>query len=414
MNTDANPPVNSDVNGPEPPRDEIDLAEWLGPAEASALDPADQADLEVAVEAALAGGREVMRRYEPGESMAVTEKSPGNPVTEADRASDRAITGVLEARRPGEPVLSEEGSRPEGLERAGGGAGEGASGHLWVVDPLDGTKEFLAGNGEFAVMVGLAVEGRARLGVVYRPDPGVLYLGTSAGGAWRAELLPAARRRQRRERESAGGDEGDEGEREVPPAVDERMRSTLERGESRPGRGTDRPAARRGEGADAEDPASGEDAGEGDEDTAREGPEVTSLADFGPPTGFSVDAPREGPIRVLHSRSHTPEGLDRLRDALGEVELLPHGSAGLKGARVASDRGDLYVHPVPYMMEWDTCAPEAVLRGAGARVGDCRGEELRYGKPDPSQPHGLFAARPEVWDRVADVVRELAPRGEGD
>ncbi len=390
------------------PDESLDLAAWLGPAEASALDPADQADLEVAVEAVLAGGRAVMRRYRPEESMDVTEKSSGDPVTEADRAADRAIGAVLEARRPGEPVLSEEGPAPEGLERAGGGAGVGAAGHLWVVDPLDGTKEFLAGNGEFAVMVGLAVEGRARLGAVYRPDPGVLYLGTAAGGAWRGELEPADRRRSRRATDG-GEDGGDADADDAPPAVDERMRSTLERDRGRAGRGSDRPAARRGEGADAEDPSS-EDAGEGDEETAREGPEVTSLADFGPPTGFSVAAPREGPVRVLHSRSHAPEGLERLAEALGgEVELLPHGSAGLKGARLASDRGDLYVHPVPYMMEWDTCAPEAVLRGAGARVGDCRGRELRYGKEDPSQPHGLFAARPDVWDRVEDVVRELAP-----
>lgn len=385
---------------------EIDLAAWLGPAEASALDPADQADLEVAVEAALAGGREIMRRYDPEASLEVTEKSPGNPVTEADRAADRAIAAVLEARRPGEPVLSEEGAAPEGLERTGDGDRAGAAGHLWVVDPLDGTKEFLAANGEFAVMVGLAVEGRARLGVVYRPDPGVLYVGSSAGGAWRGELLPADRRRARREREDADGD-AEDGDGN-PPAVDERMRSTLERGGGRPGRGTDRPAVRRGEGADAEDP-SADDGAEGDEETAREGPEVFSLEDFGPPASFSVAAPREGPVRVLHSRSHTPEGLDRLEEALGETKLLPHGSAGLKGARVASDRGDLYVHPVPYMLEWDTCAPEAVLRGAGARVGDCRGRELRYGKEDPGQPHGFFAARPDVWERVADVVRELSP-----
>ncbi len=388
---------------------DIDLETWLGPAEASALDPADQADLEVAVEAALAGGREIMRRYRPGENLDVVEKSPGDPVTEADRAADRAITAVLEARRPGEPVLSEEGAAPEGLERAGGGVEAGAAGHLWVVDPLDGTKEFLAANGEFAVMVGLAVEGRARLGAVYRPDPGVLYVGSSAGGAWRGELLPPAERRARREADAGDADgEGDDAG-DARPAVDERMRSTMARGRERPGRDADRPAARRGEGADAEDPSSGDDAGEGDEETAREGPEVTSLADFGPPDSFSVASPREGPVRVLHSRSHTPEGLERLAEALGEVELLPHGSAGLKGARVASDEGDLYVHPVPYMMEWDTCAPEAVLRGAGARVGDCRGEELRYGKEDPGQPHGLFAARPDVWERVAELVEELSP-----
>lgn len=387
---------------PADARDEPGLRDWLGPGEASHLSQADLADLEVAVEAVLAGGREVMRRYRGRGAMEVDEKAPDDPVTEADREADRAIVRALDRLRPGEPVRSEEA----GLSAPGFGpdAWGPDEGHLWVVDPLDGTKEFLARNGEFAVMVGLAVAGRARLGALYRPDPGVLFLGTTAGGAWRAELKDEeTRRRERAERRGDGSDEG-EGEDggASAEAVDERLRRlgrrTGERGG--PDRGVPDPIEERG-GPDAED-------GDGDEED--EGvPEVRGLADFREPVPLSLASSRHAPLRIVHSRSHRPEGLDTLAAALGETELLPSGSSGLKCALVAAGEADLYVHPVPYLKEWDTCAPEAVLRGAGGRITDCRGEPLLYGKDDPAQTGGLFAARPDVWEDASDAVRRLAP-----
>lgn len=370
------------------PDDAPDLRDWLGPAEASMLDEADLADLEVAVEAVLAGAREVMRRYRGREPMEVEEKGPDDPVTEADRAADRAIARVITGRRPGEALLSEEE------------AGEGVPsevGHLWVVDPLDGTKEFLARNGEFAVMVGLAVEGSARLGAVYRPDPGVLYLGSSAGGAWAGKL-----KEDRRVEASRGGAESDtagEGGRASGESSFHRWK------EGSGGEESASEAAGPGRGAGGE-PRPDEDEGDDDEDAA---PEVRSLADFRDPIQLSVLDGREGPVRLLHSRSHRPEGLERLAEVLGRVDLVPLGSAGLKCSGVAAGAGDLYVHPVPYMKEWDTCAPEAVLRGAGGRVSDCRGEPLRYGKDDPAQEAGIFAGRPDAWERAREVVAELAP-----
>lgn len=331
-----------------------DLRTWLGAGEASVLDEADLADLAVAVEAALAGGREVMRRYRSEEPAEVDEKGPDDPVTEADREADRAIRRVLERRRPGERIRSEEGPAPGGdLDR----------GHLWIADPLDGTKEFLARNGEFAVMVGLAVEGRARLGVVYRPDPGVLYLGCTDGGAWRAEA-----EEERDTGESRAVDEVPEGEAEAP-----------------------------GPGAEAEAPRT--HGGEGAE----------GLESFGAPLPLTVEGLAPPGVRLVHSRSHTPEGLDRLAGVVDRLVSVPLGSAGLKAAAVAEGRAELYVHPVPYMQEWDTCAPEAVARGAGSRFTDCRGEPMTYGREDPAQTGGVFVARPDVWERVREVVASLAP-----
>lgn len=385
---------------PTDARDDVSLRDWLGPGDVSGLSQADVADLEVAVEAVLAGGREVMRRYRGRDAMEVEEKAPDDPVTEADREADRAIVRALDRLRPGEPVRSEEA----GLSAAGFGPGDWGpdEGHLWVVDPLDGTKEFLAQNGEFAVMVGLAVAGRARLGALYRPDPGVLFLGTTAGGAWRADLKDEeTRRRERAERRGDGPSEAEDDGAST-EAVDERIRrlgrETGERGG--PDRGVPDPVEERG----------GPDDGGGDGDDGDESvPEVRGLADFREPHPLSLASARHRPLRIVHSRSHRPEGLETLADALGTTELLPSGSSGLKCALVAAGEADLYVHPVPYLKEWDTCAPEAVLRGAGGRVTDCRGEPLVYGKEDPAQTGGLFAARPDVWEDAADAVRRLAP-----
>ena len=79
----------------------------------------------------------------------------------------------------------------------------------------------------------------------------------------------------------------------------------------------------------------------------------------------------------------------------------------MKCARIAEGQRDLYVHPVPYMKEWDTCAPEVVLREAGGFVSDARGEPLRYNKPDPAQPHGIVACAPGVADVVVPTIRAL-------
>ena len=75
---------------------------------------------------------------------------------------------------------------------------------------------------------------------------------------------------------------------------------------------------------------------------------------------------------------------------------------------VAAGTADLYVHPVPYLKEWDTCAPEAMLRAAGGRVTDCGGAPLRYGKDHPGQPGGILAAGPAAWESVLPIVREIA------
>ena len=120
-----------------------------------------------------------------------------------------------------------------------------------------------------------------------------------------------------------------------------------------------------------------------------------------------VGQPAGDRVRLVRSRSHPDERLQAIEAALPSVEVIPSGSVGVKCARIAERVADLYVHPVPYLKEWDTCAPEAVLRGAGGRVTDCGGGELRYGKPDPRQPSGILAGDPSSWASALPLVREL-------
>jgi 3'(2'), 5'-bisphosphate nucleotidase len=131
--------------------------------------------LEIALRAAVAGGEAAMRVY--ADPFEVTQKSDATPVTEADLASERVIVAMLREAFPDIPVVSEE-TVPEA-----GFASPAA--RFWLVDPLDGTKEFVAKNGEFAVLIGLIEDGRPVLGVVHGPAVGLTYIANGPGTAMR-------------------------------------------------------------------------------------------------------------------------------------------------------------------------------------------------------------------------------------
>lgn len=232
-------------------------------------------------------------------------KSGGSPVTEADHAANGVIVPGLREAFPGDAILSEESRDDRSRLDAH---------RVWIVDPLDGTKEFLAENGEFSIMIGLVEDGEPVLGVVYRPEGDVLYRAASGTGAW-AERGGSG---QRLEPDSAGSS-----------------------------------------------------------------------------------------LRMVGSRSHSDPLIESMRDALGIEDVQPSGSVGIKCALIAEGRRDLYVHPVPYLKEWDTCAPEVILREAGGEVTDCLGNRLRYNKEDTRQPHGILATAPGVHGQVLRTVRPL-------
>ena len=118
-------------------------------------------------------GRATMQFY--GLTQA-TEKADGSPVTAADQAAEDIILPALRHLTPDIPVVSEE-EASKGLSPDVTGA------RFWLVDPLDGTKEFLSGNGEFTVNIALIEDGAPVLGVVVVPALGETYAGAEPGSA---------------------------------------------------------------------------------------------------------------------------------------------------------------------------------------------------------------------------------------
>ncbi len=118
-------------------------------------------------------GQETLRFY--GVTEAAT-KADGSPVTAADQAAEDVILPALRALTPNIPVVSEE-------EASKGLSPEVTGDRFWLVDPLDGTKEFLSGNGEFTVNIALIDHGVPVLGVVVVPALGETYAGGAPGSA---------------------------------------------------------------------------------------------------------------------------------------------------------------------------------------------------------------------------------------
>lgn len=260
---------------------------------------------------ARAAGAAAMAHYGRAASVA---KADSSPVTDADYASNAVLVDGIRRLCPGDAILSEESQdSPDRL----------VARRVWIVDPLDGTREFLAQNGEFSVMLGLVEDGEPVVGIVYLPAGDVLYSAWSGGGAW------------------------------------------VERGDRR--------------------------------------------------VALQREAMDGGSLRLVGSRSHADPLLTRMQAALGITDVLPCGSVGVKCGRIAEGSRDVYLHPVPYLKEWDTCAPEAILRAAGGEITDCRGDRLRYNKANPTQPHGIVACAPGALERVLMAIVPIyeASRAEG-
>lgn len=128
--------------------------------------------LTIAIKSAILGGKEILEVY--SQDFDVEFKADNSPLTLADRKAHSAISSMLNTT--GLPVLSEEGSHlPFEVRKEWK--------QYWLVDPLDGTKEFVKRNGEFTVNIALIVDHKAEIGVIYVPVTGVLYFGSNATGA---------------------------------------------------------------------------------------------------------------------------------------------------------------------------------------------------------------------------------------
>ncbi|HTW71934.1 MAG TPA: 3'(2'),5'-bisphosphate nucleotidase CysQ [Acetobacteraceae bacterium] len=225
----------------------------------------------------------------------VRRKEDRSPVTAADEAAEAIIVAGLRSATPDIPVIAEE---------------EVAAGHVtaptaefWLVDPLDGTREFTTGSDQFTVNIGLVRDGRVVLGVVGVPASGEMFSGIVGQGAWKRTAAGQAAISAR-----------------LPPAEGLTVVASSHHG-----------------------------------DTAR------------------LDA-------FLHGR---------------QVARMMNFGSSLKFCRLAEGVADLYPR-FGRTMEWDTCAPQAVLESAGGAVCTLDGAPLRYGKPGWENPHFVCRGKPEL------------------
>src|SRR5579862_5836835 len=143
--------------------------------------------LNVMIKAAQKAGRTLKRDFGEVEHLQVSLKGPANYVSAADRRAEEILCEELAAARPGYGFVGEEGGRREGSDLT----------HTWIVDPLDGTSNFLHGIPHFAISIGLEREGTIVAGVVYNPVNDELFVAERGKGAFlnNQRLRVAARQR---------------------------------------------------------------------------------------------------------------------------------------------------------------------------------------------------------------------------
>ena len=234
-----------------------------------------------------------------GQQFEVTNKADESPLTLADMRSHEIIVRGLKQLTPDIPVLSEEASDVPYEERS-------RWTKYWLVDPLDGTREFVSRNGEFTVNIALIQGHDPVLGVVHVPVQDTLYYGARDAGAFRVV---------------------------------------------------------------------------GREQAVR----------------LNVRQPAASPLRIVGSRSHRDNVLDKMLPKLEPYELVPVGSS-IKFCLVAEGSADLYPRFGP-TSEWDTAAAQAVVEAAGGSVIQTDGSRLRYNtKAELLNPHFLvYGDRSRDW-----------------
>jgi len=126
--------------------------------------------LDQLIELTRRAGAEVLQYYK--ENYSIEEKNDQSPVTEADYASEEILIDGLKTTEPG--IIAEEAGLIQGK----------SENRYWIVDPLDGTQDFIDKTGEFSIMVGLLEEGKPRLGVVFAPAMEKLWYAAEGGGAY--------------------------------------------------------------------------------------------------------------------------------------------------------------------------------------------------------------------------------------
>lgn len=140
----------------------------------------DQNLLEQVIEISIEAGKAILEVYDRSDEIEHSAKADSSPVTEADLAAHKIMHPSLEAIDEHVPVLSEEASLPPFDQRS-------QWERYWIIDPLDGTKEFIKKNGEFTVNIALVENGVPILGVVHVPVLNITYSGIAGKGAFKRQ-----------------------------------------------------------------------------------------------------------------------------------------------------------------------------------------------------------------------------------
>jgi 3'(2'), 5'-bisphosphate nucleotidase len=271
-------------------------------------------ELQVALDLAREAGGAILEYYDKPLQidLKVDRDEHTEPVTQADKAANELIVDALSREFPDDGILAEESiDTDRRLSRR----------RVWMIDPLDGTNGFIAHDGDFAVQIGLAVDGRSVLGVVYQPLPDVLYYAVEGAGSW------------------------------------------IER------------------------------------------------SGFEPARAMVDDKVEISDMRLAASRNHRSPRMDTVVRALGIEEEVRRGSVGIKVGLIIERQCDLYVHLSPRTKQWDTCAPEVILREAGGRMTDLFGGPFDYNRRETQNRNGLVAssgaAHSKIIDSISPLLREF-------
>lgn len=267
--------------------------------------------MEAALRLAREAGAAILDYYDRNvrvESKVEKGTSFTEPVTVADRAANELIVSALKREFPEDGILAEESVDTERrLSKR----------RVWMVDPLDGTSGFISRDGDFAVQIGLAVDGRPVLGVVFEPLADLLFRAREGEGTWveRAGFEP------------------------------ERVR-------------------------------------------------VSDTSDV-------------RLMRLAASRSHRSPRMDKVVKRLQLKDEVQRGSVGVKVGLIVERQCDLYIHLSPRTKQWDTCAPEIILREAGGRFTDLFGGHIRYNAPDVQNHNGIVATNGHAHDFIIQQLQPL-------
>ena len=315
--------------------------------------------VDVAIAAALDAGAAVREVY-LCDDFGVRIKADDSPVTLADLRADAVIARLL--GETGVPLLSEEGRVIPFGERK-------AWRLFWLVDPLDGTKEFISRNGEFTVNIALVRDGKPLAGVVYAPVIDVLYAGIVGAGAWRVDGAPGVLRPDAGKGPSRSNRHSADPENSFNPAVS----------------------------PDRE----GQDGGAGRGGLMSRIKSAVALP-CSSREGYGIAASRSFPDDL------TGAFIDEFCRMYSGTRIITRGSS-LKLCMLAEGEADIYPR-FRNISEWDTAAGHAIVLASGGHVVEAgrTGRELVYNKKVNRNPWFIAFRDP----KLLESVKGLIPKGD--